>query len=68
MLQQPSIEYDADPGSLYTVMVEDVDLNTPPPDGGPSPSFMHLIVTNVPGSDVERGDLIQVQYEYDNSV
>lgn len=59
MLRPPTLDWDAQPGSLYTVAYVDVDIPTALlglPEGG-NFGFWHMLVTNVPGKQVEKGDV-----------
>ncbi len=47
VLQFPSLEWDADPSALYTVMIVDMDIERP----GLITSFMHYLEVNVQGSE-----------------
>lgn len=52
-LRAPNVHLnEADPKKLYTVVIWD-------PDAPRSPSFLHWLVTNIPGGDITRGDTIQ---------
>ncbi len=52
MLQQPDLSWEPDsPSDLHTLIMIDVDI--PPP--APTTSYLHMMVVNIPGSDVSRG-------------
>ncbi len=46
MLQVPELRWDADPSTLHTLILIDVDV--PPP--APVNSYLHYLVTNIPGT------------------
>ncbi len=46
---------EADPTKLYTIVIWD-------PDAPREPSFLHWLVTNIPGGDVARGTVVQKYY------
>jgi phosphatidylethanolamine-binding protein (PEBP) family uncharacterized protein len=55
-LRAPDIRMnEADPKKLYTIIIWD-------PDAPKSPSFLHWLVTNIPGGEISRGDVIQEYY------
>lgn len=57
MILRPTITWEeADPASLYTVMIEDNDIN-----GNGVPRFFHWLVVNVPGDVLAAGAEI---YDY----
>ena len=52
-LRAPDIRMDeAQPDKLYTIIIWD-------PDAPHRPSFLHWLVTNIPGGDISRGRVIQ---------
>eukprot|EP00095_Tigriopus_kingsejongensis_P001745 maker-scaffold903_size83255-snap-gene-0.12 protein:Tk01745 transcript:maker-scaffold903_size83255-snap-gene-0.12-mRNA-1 annotation:"phosphatidylethanolamine-binding protein homolog -like isoform x4" len=54
VMDAPLVLYDNDPESLYTIMMEDVDLN-----GGRR--FFHWMQANIPGNRIEEGTVV---YDY----
>ena len=44
MLQEPSVHWDADPDALYTLIIEDNDIEFFPV------KFAHWLVTNIKGT------------------
>ena len=52
-LRAPDIRMDeAQPDKLYTIIIWD-------PDAPHDPSFLHWLVTNIPGGDISHGRVIQ---------
>lgn len=43
------------PDKLYTIVIWD-------PDAPKSPSFLHWLVTNIPGGDISQGNVVQPYY------
>lgn len=53
---QPTLKWDADPNEFYTVLFNDLDV---PSRATPSMrEFHHWCVVNVPGCDVDKGDVL----------
>lgn len=51
---QPTIRYEAEPGSFYTVIMNDPDS---PSRSDPKYSeFHHWLVVNIPGNDINKGE------------
>ncbi|XP_023345333.1 putative odorant-binding protein A5 [Eurytemora carolleeae] len=50
LLNRPSFKWNADPNALYTLLIEDNDIELG------SIKYAHLLVTNIPGSNVYGGD------------
>lgn len=46
---RPEISFAADPNALYTLLIEDNDISSPPI------KFAHWFVTNIPGTNVSAG-------------
>jgi hypothetical protein len=57
-MDPPTVTFAAETDALYTIMIEDNDINigTSMPAG--VPRFFHWLVANVPGTDVASGDVI----------
>ena len=47
------MDWNADPGTLYTLMLVDVDIFQP---GNPVSNFFHYLATNIPGKNILAGD------------
>ncbi len=55
-LRAPDIRMDeAQPDKLYTLVIWD-------PDAPHKPSFLHWLVTNIPGGDISRGTVVQTYH------
>lgn len=55
-LRAPDVQLnEADPAKLYTIVIWD-------PDAPHAPSFLHWMVTNIPGGDISRGQVVQAYY------
>ena len=64
MAKQPfNLTWNANPQKLYTVML--TDLSAPHPEDNIYSPFLHWLVVNVPGNDINRGDVL-MEYEPPN--
>jgi phosphatidylethanolamine-binding protein (PEBP) family uncharacterized protein len=55
-LRAPNVRMnEVQPDKLYTIIIWD-------PDAPHSPSFLHWLVTNIPGDDIARGTVLQSYY------
>jgi len=52
MIKKPNIGWNADPSALYTLLIEDVDIESQPF------WYAHWLVTNIPGDDVYNGEAV----------
>jgi len=55
MQSRPRLYWEADPSSLYMLIMEDEDVSLAT-SGGQKVHSKHWVVTNIPGSDVAAGD------------
>merc|ERR1712026_499512 len=55
--RRPQLFWEADPNSLYLVMIEDVDVLEVVSAGAPN-TGKHWMVVNIPGNDVASGEEI----------
>jgi len=53
MREAPSVSWDADPSALYTLILEDQDVNLPQGTF----KYAHWMVSNIQGSDVASGNI-----------
>ena len=51
VLDIPSVRWRADPNSLYTLIIADLDI-----EGQATPNYLHYLKTNIPGNNVQAGD------------
>ena len=49
--KKPTLKWNADPNALYTLLIEDNDIDNEPPM-----KYAHWLVTNIPGDDVCNGE------------
>ena len=54
MIKKPNIDWNADPSALYTLLIEDVDIESQPF------WYAHWLVTNIPGMRTGWSPIYQV--------
>ncbi|KAJ0172957.1 hypothetical protein K1T71_011133 [Dendrolimus kikuchii] len=56
VVQQPQLHWDANPGRFYTILFIDPDVSSR--ENAEYRSYLHWLVVNVPGNDINSGDTL----------